>query len=450
MQRTCWSSSSNVPSAPTHPVTDAAKKLNDERAEYGWIASPYSRGLGYRLTLSRKAGSHAMDASNTFLQARRARWAVASLFLANGFMVGSWAPQIPLVLTRLSITETTLGLLILCFGIGALVSMPWTGWLMSRFGQRDVLRVLTLIQGFGLLLVVIAPDVPVTGLAMVVFGSVIGCTDVAMNAATVSIERRLGKAVMASMHGFWSLGGFAGGALGGVVLQSFGALTHAMLVAAIAVGMGLAMAPHFLRSAEKTAAENPKRRLSLPRSPTIYLLGILALFVFVSEGAVLDWGALYMSKELGANVAVASLGYAFFAGAMALMRFVGDGIRNRFGAVPTMQVSSLVAALAMGAAAFAPDAPLVVAAFAICGLGVANTVPIIFSAAGNQPGIAPGTGMSIVPTIGYAGILLAPSMIGFIGERYGFSPVFAAMALLLVVVFAMSGLTRAADYNQNA
>ncbi|HEV7255290.1 MAG TPA: MFS transporter [Mesorhizobium sp.] len=387
-----------------------------------------------------------MDATNQLLSARRARWAVAALFLGNGFMVGSWAPHIPLLVERLRITESVLGLIILCFGIGALISMPWCGWLMARFGQRPVLRVFALAQGFGLALVVLSPSVPVAALAAVVFGATIGCTDVAMNASTVTVERRLGKAVMSSMHGFWSLGGFAGAALGGFVVQGLGALAHSVAVGVAVFILGLAILPHFLEARERPAAdEQPRRGVSLPRNPTLYLLGVVALFTFVSEGAVLDWAALYLTKELGAGVAVASLAYALFAGAMALMRFAGDGIRNRFGAVPTMRASSLVAAIAMLVAAFASTPFLVIAAFAVCGLGVANTVPIAFSAAGNQPGISAGTGMSVVTTMGYAGILLAPSSIGIAGERFGFSPVFAALAFLLFVVFAMSPLVAAAD-----
>jgi len=388
-----------------------------------------------------------MDAANQLLAARRARWAVAALFLGNGFIVGSWAPHIPLLVERLRITESVLGFIIFCFGIGALLAMPWCGWLMARFGQRAVLRFFALAQSFGLLLVVLSPTVPVAALAAVVFGATIGCTDVAMNAATVTVERQLGKAVMSSMHGFWSLGGFAGAALGGVLVQGLGALAHSALVAAAVLALGLAILPHFLGARERpVVADGPPRRgVSLPRSPTLYLLGIVALFTFVSEGAVLDWAALYLTKELGASVAVASLAYALFAGAMALMRFAGDGIRDRFGAVPTMRASSLIAALAMLAAALAPTPALVIAAFAICGLGVANTVPIAFSAAGNQPGVSAGAGMSVVTTMGYAGILLAPSSIGIVGERFGFSPVFAALALLLFVVFAMSRIVVAAD-----
>ncbi|MBE7184618.1 MAG: MFS transporter [Methylobacterium mesophilicum] len=392
-----------------------------------------------------------MDAANHLIAARRARWAVAALFLGNGFMVGSWAPHIPLLVGRLDISAGVLGILIFFFGVGALVSMPFAGWLMSRFGQKPVLRFFALAQGLGLLFVELSPVVPVVALAMAFFGASVGCTDVAMNASTVTVERRLGKAVMSSMHGFWSLGGFAGGALGGVLIKMVGVLPHAVIVAVLVVGVGFAIRPLFIETDERpaAAASDEPRKARFPRQPILYVLGILALFCFVSEGVVLDWAALYMTRELGSDVAVAGLAYAFFAGAMALMRFAGDGVRNRFGAVATMRGSALVAGLAMLAASLAPTPWLVIAAFAICGLGVANTVPIIFSAAGNQPGVSSAVGMSVATTMGYAGILLAPGSIGFVGDHVGFAPVFAAMALLLFVVFLASPLTRAADSDHN-
>ena len=267
----------------------------------------------------------------------------------------------------------------------------------------------------------------------------------------MTVERALSRAVMSSMHGFWSLGGFAGAALGGRTLETFGALAHSLLVGALALGVALIAFPHIRegRDAPAAASAEKRRGFALPRRPIIYMLGIIALFCFVAEGAVLDWSAIFLSKELGAEISVAGLAYAFFSGAMATMRFLGDNVRDRFGAVTTMRASSLLAAVAMLCAAFAPTPALMILAFAICGLGVANAVPIAFSAAGNQAGISTGAGMSVVTTMGYAGILLAPSSIGFVAEHFGFRPVFTVMAALLSTVFAMSGLVRAADARED-
>jgi predicted MFS family arabinose efflux permease len=384
-----------------------------------------------------------MEASNIFALAARGRWAVAAMFLANGFVVGSWAPQIPLLMARLAIDESTLGLLILGFGAGALCAMAWCGYLLSRFGSRPVLRGFALAASFSLLAVVLSPNVALAALTLFLFGGLIGGMDVAMNANAVAVERRLGRAIMSSSHGFWSLGGFAGAGLGGVAIQSLGATAHAVAVTALSLAVVAAALGHLV--AESRPETHEPRRFSLPRQPAIYLVGLIALFSMVPEGAVLDWAALYLRQELGSGIAAASFAFAAFSAAMALTRFAGDRIRNRFGAVATLRFSSLIAAAGMAIAGFAPLSWLAIAGFALSGFGIANTVPIAFSAAGNQPAMSAGAGLSTVTLMGYSGILVAPSAIGFIGEYTGFAAVFIALALLLLCVSLMAGLAEAAD-----
>jgi len=385
-----------------------------------------------------------MSASETATVSSRPRWAVAAMFFANGFILGAWAPQIPLFLARLGISETTLGLLILGFGLGALVAMPLAGWMIARHGSKATLSVIAIACSLGLAIVVASPDVVVAAAALVLFGAVFGGMDVTMNANAVAVERRLGRAIMSSSHGFWSLGGFVGGLTGGFVIQQVGAMGHALIVCAIALAMVLAALPSIIDDDRPQAHERASH--SFPRSVTLYILGFIALFSMIPEGAVVDWAALYLAQEHGSTVATAGWGYAAFAGSMALMRFAGDRIRDRFGGVATLRVSALISAAGMFAAAFAPSAPLAIAFFALAGLGIANMVPVVFSAAGNHPGVASGAAMSVVTTIGYSGILIAPSAMGFIGDHVGFVPVFAGVAVMLALVAAVAGMAHHADH----
>jgi fucose permease len=388
-----------------------------------------------------------MDASNAAATAIRGRWAVAAIFFVNGFVVGSWAPQIPVFVTRLGISEFTLGLLILGFGAGAVSAMTWAGHLIPRHGSKKVTALFAVACCFGLLLVALAPNVATAAIAMYIFGGTIGASDVAMNANAVTVEKKLGRAIMSSSHGFWSLGGFVGGGLGGILIQNWGHLAHAAIVSVAAITITAAALRHLV--VDLPVAQEHKK-FTLPRSPAIYIIGVMALLTMNSEGAVLDWGALYLRQELGSDIATAGFAFGAFAGAMALMRFLGDGVRNRLGAVATFRISGIVAASGMLVAGLSPWPWLAIAAFAVSGFGIANTVPILFSAAGNQPGVSPGTGMSVVTTMGYSGILAAPSVIGFIGERTGFAPIFVAISIILLMICLLANLTRAADFSADS
>ena len=384
-----------------------------------------------------------MDASQSLSAIRRGRWSVAGVFFANGFLVGSWVPEIPLLLARFHLSSFTLGLLLLLFGAGAISSMVWCGSLLGRFGSKRVAAGFAAYAVFGLLFIVLAPELPLAALALFAFGATVGGMDVAMNANAIEVERRLGRAVTSSCHGCWSLGGFAGGGLGGLVVERWGSTGHGIAVTAIAI----LIAAIALRGmiTERQLAVKSGLRLSLPRKPAIYLVGIMALFSMVPEGAILDWAALYLKEERGASIAAASFAFAAFSGTMALTRFAGDWLRNLYGAVATLRVSSLVAALAMLGAGLLPSPVLAIAAFAIAGFGIANMVPIAFSTAGNQEGLSAGAGISTVTLMGYAGLLFAPSIIGLAGGHFGFAAVFAALPLLLATVFLLAGLARAAD-----
>lgn len=379
----------------------------------------------------------------------RARLAVFAMFFLNGFVVGSWAPQIPPLVERLGVDKATFGLLVLGFGAGALTMMPIAGVLLARRQSRDVVIGFAVAVVVSLLAVAASSHLAVVAVVMYLFGGVVGAMDVAMNANAVAVERALRRPIMSASHGFWSLGGFAGGATGGVAIEQAGALAHGAMVAAVTLPILIAGAPHLIGGDRPPVAEGG-RKMSLPRDPKIYLIGVIALLCMIPEGAVLDWAALYLQNERGANLSTAGMAFAVFSATMALMRFVGDRVRNRFGAVMTMRVSTLVAAVGMAAAGLSPWPWLAIAAFGFAGLGIANVVPIAFSAAGNHPGLSSGTGMSIVTTMGYSGILVAPSAIGFAAQMVGLAPIYVAVGVVLIAVCMSAGLVRNADFKADS
>ncbi len=224
----------------------------------------------------------------------RNRLAVSLLFLMNGFVTGSWAPKIPEFKERLGIGESVLGLLILGFGVGSLVLMPIAGGFIARLGSQKVVKVTAIILSPLLLLLTLLPNLWTAALGLFLLGGFVGAMDVAMNANAVEVEKSMRRAIMSSCHAYWSLGGLIGAGIGGFLMARFGVLPHAMVVTvlclvilAVAWPMILADRPHLAESREK---------LRLPMTPLPWLIGIMALFSMVPEGAVLDWGGA-LSQE---------------------------------------------------------------------------------------------------------------------------------------------------------
>lgn len=371
------------------------------------------------------------------------RIAVSLLFLVNGFLIGCWAPKIPEFAERLRLTKFELGLMILVFGVGSLVMMPVAGAQVAQRGSRTVVKVTAVLLLPLLLALTLAPNVGSAGAAIFLFGGFMGAMDVAMNASAVAVEKSMGRAIMSSCHAFWSLGGLIGSGLGGLLISRLGVLGHAELATAVAALLLVVAWPMIL--GDKPLPTEEKERARLPLEPLPWLIGLMALFCMVPEGAVLDWSALYLRQELGASVALSGFGFAAFSLTMSVMRFAGDLIRDRFGAVKTLRVCAIFAITGLLVAGAAPTAEVAVVGFALCGVGISCIVPIAFSAAGNLPGLAPGIGISVVTTMGYSGMLVAPSLIGFVAGRSGFAVVFMALPALLLVVLTFSRLARHAD-----
>ncbi|MGR3198358.1 MAG: MFS transporter [Paracoccus sp. (in: a-proteobacteria)] len=372
------------------------------------------------------------------------RWAVSTLFFVNGLIVGSWAPKLPVLLSRLSITEATLGLIVLGLGIGSLVMMPVFGAMVARRGSRQAVTLGAWLAAPSLIWISVAPDLWSVAAAVFLFGGVIGGMDVAMNANAVAVERARDRAIMSSCHGFWSLGAFAGAGAGGAVIQAGGDMLHAVLVTAVALAALSWALPRLLTDAP--AKDTPRAPLRLPRTALPYLLGLMALTSMVPEGAILDWAAVYLEREMGASLAVAGWGFAACAGTMATMRFLGDALRLRFGAVRTLRISAAIAMAGLALAGLGTAPAAAIAGFALAGIGIANMVPIALSAAGNMPGLAAGVGLSVVTIMGYSGILLAPGSIGWLAEKLSLGTIYLGLAVLLLVPLALSRLVATADF----
>ncbi len=371
------------------------------------------------------------------------RAAVALLFFLNGLVIGAWAPKIPFFSQALGLTELMLGVMIFVFGVGSLVLMPIAGMQIARYGSHRVVEVTTLLFIPTIVLVTLVDNIWTGAIAIFLFGGLTGAMDVAMNANAVEVERNMRRSIMSSCHAFWSLGGLCGAATGGFLIASLGVTGHVLLLAAVCVVLFVVARPMILADAPHPSDEPAKAKL--PMTPLPWLIGTIALFCMIPEGTVLDWSALYLRNELNATTEMSGFAFAAFSFTMAVCRFAGDFVRDRFGAVNTLRFCGVAAIIGLVMAGQSNSVTLALIGFAITGIGISNMVPIAFSAGGNIPGLAPGVGLSVVTTMGYSGILFAPSLIGFVAEHTSLSTVYTAIPALLVVVLALSKLGRHAD-----
>ncbi|WP_426702669.1 MFS transporter [Rhodanobacter sp. Col0626] len=362
------------------------------------------------------------------------------IFLISGIGMASWAPMVPYIKARLGLDDASLGLVLLAFGGGSMLSMPLVGLLTHRYGNRKVISVAGLLLCVAIPLLAIVPNVLTLTVTLLYFGAMLGAVDVAMNAHAVEVERRDGRALMSGFHGLFSIGGLVGAALMSALLAlglplSVGALAIALLLALIV----LSQCGNLLSRVDDVARQAVKFRL--PRG-LLLLLGMLCFVSFLAEGSMLDWSAVLLRDFRGFSAASAGIGYACFSVAMAGGRLAGDGVIARLGPVWTVRIGASVAAIGFLLVAMATWPPVSLFGFVLIGLGASNIVPVMFSAAGRLPGSAPAISIATVTTLGYAGLLSGPALIGFLAHASNLPVALAVVAGLLLLVAGAARIVR--------
>ncbi|WP_370426642.1 MFS transporter [Pantoea vagans] len=375
----------------------------------------------------------ALDAAQQHKHQSRLNWGTRTIFLINGLGMSAWAPLVPFARDRLQLSGASLGALLLCLGIGSLAAMPVTGTLVARFGCRRVMGFSTLLVLLMMPLLATADSYLVMAAALMLFGAGLGMLDVAMNYQAVQVEQAADKPMMSGFHGFFSLGGILGAGTVSLLLSRAFTPLHATLVVMAVMLLLLLWRLPVLMNQRLHQPDQPW--LVIPRG-WVAFLGLLCFILFLAEGAVLDWGALLLLQNPAMSPAYAGLGYAIFSVAMTLGRFSGDKIIQRFGRYPVMLTGALTAAAGMTLAVWLPWPEIALLAFLLVGFGLSNTVPMLFNAAGNQQDMPANLAISAMTTLGYAGILSGPALIGFISQWISLSGAFLMIALLLLAVAA--------------
>lgn len=340
---------------------------------------------------------------------------MTAFFVLNGSLYAAFYSRFPAVQDRTGASEGELGLALLCAMLGLLAAQPLAGALVSRFGSRPVMCTGALVYSLGLVPVALAEALgPLAG-AMVVIGMGSGLLDVSMNVHGLTVEGRLGRPILSGLHAAYSFGALGAAALGGVVAAAgVGVVGHLAVVAAAGSALVIVAGRLLLPPDADAVPEGPM--FAVPTRGLV-LVGLFALCVLLSEGAVSDWSAIYINDEVGAAEGTAAGGLAAFSLTMAVGRLAGDRLNERFGAVSLARAGGSLAALGIGTALLADGAGAAIAGFGLAGLGLSALFPLALRSAAAQ-GASPGTAVAAVSAMGYVGFLAGPPAIGGLAELF--------------------------------
>lgn len=353
-------------------------------------------------------------------------------FFIAGLCLAIWAPLVPYVRLNISMNDATFGLMLLCIGVGSLTCMPLSAALTNNFSIRRCLFMITLLLLGTLLAIATASSLWLLGAALFIFGGSMGVLDVILNIQGLSVENRANRSMMSNFHGMFSVGTIAGSVLMiGLLTLGLSALLSTLASMTLILLLSLFAVRGYLDERTLSAKDS----FVWPNS-WIFLVGLMCFIVYLAEGVMLDWSALYLIEEKHIATTQAGLGYASFSAMVATGRFLGDGLVQMLGRVRVIVGGGLLAAGGVVLSIISTHWSVSLLGFALCGLGCANVSPVLISSLSKQTYMPTHLAITAATTIGFAGVLAGPAMMGAVAHYSSLSAAFAVLAGLLLVVAA--------------
>ena len=360
------------------------------------------------------------------------RVAVSALFALDGAVLGGWLAHLPDAQAALRLTKGQLGATLLFSSVGALSAMSLTGTLVHRYGSRRVCVVTAILVLTVVPFLLRAPTQAWLAFALVLLGATNGTLDIAMNDHAVAIQSRSERPILSSVHGWWCVGGFLGGAATALANKVGLAPRDHLAAASVVLAVVLALCARGLLPADPEGG-GEGARFAFPRGPLLEL-GLLSLLALFAEGALLDWSAIFFRDEFRASASMAALGFGAGSAAMAVGRLWGDAVVARLGRAGALRASGFLTSAGLLLAVATPYPVGAFLGFGLAGLGLANAVPVLFAAAAEVPGVSSSAGIAAVATLGYAAFLGGPPIVGNVAQatslRVGLGIVGAFAALI--------------------
>jgi MFS family permease len=377
-------------------------------------------------------------------QDRRARVAVAALFLTNGALFANLLPRYPEIKSDLHLSNAIYGAAIAAFSGGALVAGLAAAALIRRFHSSRVAVAGTIGIAVFVIIAALATSPLALAAALFVAGASDAITDVAQNAHGLRVQRNYGRSIINSFHAVWAVGAILGGLMGaGAIAIHMPRATHLSIAGVMFSAVVLIAYPYLLRGPDHddhpSARSADRGGAGIAVYATLVALVVIAIAGATVEDAGSSWATLYLRDSLGAPGAVAVFGYVALVGFMFVGRMTGDRLVDRFGERAVVRAGGFVAAAGMGVALAFPSVPGTIAGFAAAGLGVATLIPAAMHGADQLPGMRPGTGLTAVTWLMRIGFFGAPLLVGVVADATSLRVGLLSVPVSGVVVIALAG-----------
>lgn len=354
-------------------------------------------------------------------------------FAVFGVLWGAWQAVLPDLAGHYDLTSGPLGAMLTAGFAVALPAMLLTGRLVDRFGVAWGIGVPALAMAVGLVLIGSLPPVPLLVIGVMLFSSGSGGFDVAINGAAMGDAVWSRPSRLTLLHAGFSGGGVIGAVGGGALIGAGVDFQIVYPLLAIAVLGAVAMTASS-RWSNTSTGESVPRAIALAMLPLAALAGL----AFLAEGSMETWSAIYLRDVLGAGAFVGALGPGAFHAAMLVGRLIGAGVAGSLGAATTLLVAGSMTVVGMAVALVVPVPLLALPGMALAALGAAFVVPVVVSLAADRAGAHAGRAASYVLTLGYAGFLVGPSLVGMLGELAGLRVALAVVPVAALVIAASS------------
>ena len=371
------------------------------------------------------------------------RISISLYFYFLGFIFSSWASHIPSIKDKFNLNEAELGGVLFMLPLGALAALPFSGWLVHKFGSKAMSIASALTYTMLLYAIAMADSILVLSIILFGFGLIGNFGNIAMNTQGISIQHKIHKPILSSLHAMWSIGAFSAAAITGWIMKAGYSMVQHYMMVSILTALVVLIGSYFLIPDE--VVDDVSAKVFVLPNKKLILLGMICFCVAMSEGAMTDWSSLYFRQIIHKLNTVSTTGYTAFAMCMALGRLMGDKLVQSFKHSTVLKTNGLLILIGMILSLSMTYPATVIIGFAMVGFGASSVIPIVYMLSAKTKEMAPSAALSAVSSVGFTGFLVGPPSIGFIAHEVGLRSALTIVACLGSMIYFLSSTVKTAD-----